>query len=212
MLESLPKQKLINPLEVLKLFRSKPQQYLWMESENIPLLPWLSLKGSSVLTIEKFFRLYPEVVVKPTIGQGGWGITILNWMQFKSWWKKKQAKKDEQYLIQPFMRGVQELRYFFIKNGPSYVLERQATTGSVANFKRQGVARLASPRTEIINQLEELVEKSGALYGAIDLFFDGKNISILELNSVPGIEQLESSTQINVMGQLLNAKFFCQSI
>lgn len=209
MLASLPLANVINPLAVLRRFRSKTSQYLWMEEHNFPLLHWLPLKGTDLITIEKFFRLYPEVVVKPTIGQGGWGIEVLKWDQFKPWWKKRQGR-DEDYLIQPLVRGAREFRYFFIKDGPSYTLERKAASGVAANFKRQGQASLTNLEEKFQQLLVQLVEKSGALYGAVDFFVDGERLILLELNSVPGIEQLEIVSGVNIIREFLNAKFFCQ--
>ena len=209
MLQSLPAEKVINPVSVLKRFRSKSSQYFWMEEENFPILHWLPLKGTELITIEKFFRLYPEVVVKPTIGQGGWGVEVLKWDQFKSWWKKKQGK-DENYLIQPLVRGAKEFRHFFIKGGQSYTLERKSASGIAANFQKQGAAQVAQLDSKALEILGLLVEKSEALYGAIDFFLDGNRLILLELNTVPGIEQLESVTKANIIGDLLNAKFFCQ--
>lgn len=209
MLQSLPADKLVNPLSVLKRFRSKSSQYLWMEEQNISLLHWLPLKGTDLITIEKFFRLYPEVVVKPLIGQGGWGVEVLKWDQFRPWWKKRLGK-DEDYLIQPLVRGARELRHFFIKDGPGFTLERKAASGIAANFKRQGQASLVQLDDVHKQVMDQLIEKSGALYGAVDFFVERDRLTVLELNTVPGIEQLESVSGVNVARELLNAKFFCQ--
>jgi glutathione synthase/RimK-type ligase-like ATP-grasp enzyme len=208
MLQSLPQEKVINPLAALKKFRSKSAQYLWFEELDFPLLHWLPLKGTDLLTIEKFFRLYPNVVVKPLVGQGGWGIEALTWATFKTWWKKRKGR-DEDYLIQPLITGARELRYFFIKNTFALTLERKSKTGIAANFKLQGSAFETQLPAELQETIDRLIEKSGALYGAIDLLIDDGTPVILELNTVPGIEQLEKVTGLNVIQKLLSANFFC---
>lgn len=210
MAQALPQDKVINPLAALKKFRSKSSQYTWFDQEDFPALHWLPLKGTDLITIEKFFRLYPEVVVKPTVGQGGWGIEVLTWNNFKSWWKKHQAKNDEDYLIQPFIKGARELRHFFIKDEFGLTLERSAQSGIAANFRKQGKATVAELPAEYSEVINRLIQKSGCLYGAIDLFIDDGRLLILELNSVPGIEQLESVSGVNIIQKLLTAKFFCQ--
>ena len=87
--QALPQERIINSLVALKRFRSKSSQYTWFEELDFPVLHWLPLKGTDLLTIEKFFRLYPSVVVKPLVGQGGWGIEVLTWKTFRTWWKKR---------------------------------------------------------------------------------------------------------------------------
>lgn len=201
-LQTLPPEKVINPLKSLKLFRSKISQYQWFEHEDIPCLPWISIANTDQLMIEKFFRLYPEMIVKPTIGQGGWGIEVLTWETYKSWKKKKGS--DQNYLIQPFLKGAREFRYFYIKDQAPLILEREGTKGPKANFKQQGQAKLSDLDSQFRAILTKLVDKSGTVYGAIDLMIKDDQLYILELNSCPGIEQLEKVSQKNIMRDLLN--------
>lgn len=207
MAQSLPQERIINPIPALRRFRSKSVQYLWFEELDFPVLHWLPVKGTDLITVEKFFRLYPEVVVKPLIGQGGWGVEALKWSTFRSWWKKKQGK-DENYLIQPFIKGARELRYFFIKDSLSITLERKVRSGVAANFRAQGSASVTELPAEFQVTINRLIEKSGAYYGAIDLLIDDGELIILELNTVPGIEQLEQVSGLNIIQHLLKCQFF----
>jgi glutathione synthase/RimK-type ligase-like ATP-grasp enzyme len=206
--QALPQERIINSLVALKRFRSKSSQYTWFEELDFPVLHWLALKGTDLITIEKFFRLYPSVVVKPLVGQGGWGIEVLTWKTFKTWWKKRKGR-DEDYLIQPFIKGARELRYFFIKDTFSVTLERKFRSGVAANFKLQGTAFTTELPEEFKELVNRVVDSSRALYGAIDLLIDDGHLIILELNTVPGIEQLEQVTGLNIIQKLLSANFFC---
>lgn len=204
-IKTLLTDKVINPHDSLKRFRSKPTQFDWFEQNDISCLPWLPLKGTDMLTIEKFFRLYPKAVVKPLIGQGGWGIEALTWDEFKSWWKKKK-NVDEDYLIQPLIRNARELRYFYIRGQKPLVLERTAKSGIAANFQCEGSATVVQFPSEHESEITKLIEASGTHYGAIDLFIhDDGRFSILELNTVPGIQQLEKVTGANVVKLLLES-------
>lgn len=194
-------KKVMNPPEALKLFRSKVTQFHWMEENDLPILPWVSLKASDPHLPEKFTVLYPEVVVKPEIGQGGWGVEVLTRDTLKSW----RRKHDPDYLLQPFIKNATELRYFFIKGEDPIVLKRKAKTGIAANFKNQGEAEVSTLPEEFSPVLQKLVNLSGAHYGAVDLFIDDGRLYILELNTVPGIEQLEKVTGINIMSKLLKS-------
>lgn len=208
MIQGLPQDRVINPIMTLKNFRSKSAQYTWFDEQDFPALHWIPLQGADLLIVERFFRLYPQVVVKPLIGQGGWGIEVFTWATFKSWWKKKKGK-DESYLMQPLISGARELRYFFIKNTFNLCIERKAKSGIAANFKLHGSAVQTDLPAEFQDMVDRLIESSGALYGAIDLFIDEGRPVILELNTVPGIEQLEEVTGLNIIQKLLSANFFC---
>lgn len=209
MLQSLDPSLIVNSLNSLRRFRSKSIQYSWFDDQDFPTAPWINLKGASLLTIEKFFRLFPFAVVKPDIGQGGWGVELFNWERFKIWWKKKQGK-DERYILQAFIGEAKELRYFFIKEEFSLVLERKTQNGITANFKRNGEAFVSALPDEYWPIIDRMVQTSEAQYGAIDLLIKDGQLFVLELNSVPGIEQLEKVSGKNIIRQLLGAKFFCQ--
>ncbi len=210
MLKTLPTEKIINSLNSLQLFRSKLTQYIWFEENNYLVPPWINLKGIDLLTVEKFFRLYPKALVKPNVGQGGWGIEVMTWESFKPWWKKKKGV-DEDYLLQVLVEEGVEYRYFFIKDHFSTTLTRSNRSGIPANFTQNGEARLAS-LPEDLNQLcSRISDKSGAYYGAIDFIVKNNQLYLLELNTVPGIEQLENISGQNIIRYLLNAKFFCQT-
>ena len=201
LLKALPVESVVNPLDSLKRFRSKTSQYSWFESVDLPLLPWISLKDSDLVTLEKFSILYPEMVVKPHVGQGGWGIEVLKRDDLRRWSKRE----DKDYLLQPFIKDAIELRYFFIKGSRSIVLKRSARTGVAANFQKEGSAEVSSLPDEFQPEIDRLISMSGAHYGAIDLFIDHGRMFILELNTVPGIEQLEKVSQTNIMKSLISS-------
>jgi|GEM_PF-1474763 len=195
--------KLINNYHSLNLFRSKKTQYEWFENETIPCLPWISLQGQDLVTVEKFFRLYPESVVKPIVGQGGWGVEKLKWDEFKAWRKKKNS--DDRYLLQPLIKEGREFRTFFIRGGKSWTLERRNPSGVAANFRNQGEASLTELPFEANLEIKRLVQLSTAHYGAIDFIIKDGVISILELNISPGVEQLEKVSGENVIRELVES-------
>lgn len=203
MLKSLPPDSVINSYGVLERFRLKNNQYMWFEENDLPVLPWIPVKGTGLLTIEKFFRLYPELVVKPLAGQGGWGIEALKWETFKSW--KKRKALDEDYLLQPFVRDAVEYRYFFIRGQEPIVLERKAKSGIAANFRKEGEAKLTTFPSKHQATIDNIISRSKAHYGALDLLVKDGELSILELNSAPGIEQVEKISGRNIIGAFLNS-------
>lgn len=203
MIKVLPQDKVFNPLNSLQLFRTKPKQYIWLENHDFKILPWLNLKEVDLLTVEKFFRLYPYGIVKPLTGQGGWGVEKVTWETFKSWKKKKGS--DQSYLLQPYINDLQEYRYFFIKGSLPVILNRKRCALPAANFSSGGSAQLSELTFEVKVELERLVNLSGAHYGAIDFFLDHSTPVILELNSVPGFEQVETISKRSLVESLLES-------
>ena len=202
-LGSLPENQVVNSVSVLKRFRSKSSQWTWFDEQDLPCLPWLGLKGIDPITAEKFSVLYPEMIVKPNFGQGGWGLEVLTRDTLLGWMKKKKKQQDEDYLIQPLIKDATEYRYFFIKDEEAIVLKRKARSGIAANFKREGEAELVTFPAEFESEVRRLISLSGALYGAIDLFIQHDRLFVLELNTVPGIEQLENISRQNIVRKLL---------
>ena len=103
------------------------------------------------------------------------------------------------------MRDAVEYRYFFIKGQTPIVLERKARSGIAANFRKEGEAKLVSFPSELQSTINNVVSQSQAHYGAIDLLVKDGEISILELNSAPGIEQVEKVSGQNVMALFLDS-------
>lgn len=204
-LKSLPQDKVINSVNSMTLFRSKSSQYYKYEENFISCLPWLPLKGMDPVMAEKFSVLYPEVLVKPDKGQGGWGIEVLKRDSLKAWLKKQKRKGDDDYVLQPFIKHAKEFRYFFIKGQSPIVLARESRSGATANFKQSGFAEVSEIPEEHKAEIEKLVNLSGAHYGAIDLLVKDNLMWVLELNIAPGIEQLEKVTGQNIIQSLVKS-------
>lgn len=202
-LSSLPADKIVNTLPVLKRFRGKCSQYQWMESCDIPVPPWVYLNGLDQVSIEKFFRLYPKGVVKPNFGQGGWGIEAMSWERYRSWARKRA--QDQDYLLQQFISSAVEYRIFFIRGLCEIVLKRHSPQSLAANFRAGGAAQTASLPSPLRPVVDEVIHKSQAHYGAIDVLEHDGSSFVLEVNAVPGIEQLESISGQNVIKLILQS-------
>jgi glutathione synthase/RimK-type ligase-like ATP-grasp enzyme len=198
----------INSVKSHNIFREKQTQYSFFENHQHPCLPWINLQGLTEAQALHFLKTYKRVLVKPNRGQGGWGVEVLGENSFSSWW----AVGDHDYVMQPYRDDLREGRLFFIGEEKSWCLERLKSKGAVAaNFKQEGEARLLTLSAAHQGALNRLIQNSGAFYGAIDFLYDDSKLYTLELNVVPGIEQLEMITGENIAGQLA-AKFLSQKI
>ncbi len=181
----------INPVKTHELLRDKAHQFTFLEKKGFHLIPWRLLD-------ERGDFLPENILIKPRRGQGGWGIRAMNAVEFLKWEKETT---DRDWIIQPFLQPKRELRLFFCGE-EEILLER---TGPItANFTQGGSAiRIAIPK-----ELEELGDEirlmTGAIYGAIDLFETDQGHMILEVNPVPGIEQLEKVTGENIIQKILS--------
>jgi glutathione synthase/RimK-type ligase-like ATP-grasp enzyme len=77
-------------------------------------------------------------------------------------------------------------------------------SGVTANFTQQGIATLSTLPQDYSQILEKCVQRSGAFYGAIDLLVQDGHPYVLEINSVPGIEQLEKVSGRNVIKEFVH--------
>ena len=193
---------IINPLYALEIFRSKERQYEFFNQHSLPCLPWVSFERYQ----SEFASSFPELLVKPDRGQGGWGIEVHDRFSLEEWREQRKLAGDTQWVIQPFIKSPRELRIFFIGE-EVFCLERLPVSGQVrANYRQDGEAKVVKLDTKLEVLVLDLIAKSKAVYGAIDLLLIEEEVYILELNTVPGIEQLEKVTGLNIMQKLV-AKF-----
>lgn len=194
-LSRLDPEKVINPLPMLKLCRSKLSQYQKFP-EASPL--FMDLRNSTFENAREFFmgKLRAKAVVKPHRGQGGWGVKILEGDEFQAWW---ESHEDREYLLQEYVRG-DEVRIFFIQD-QLFGLRRRGEAG-VANFALGGGAEPYEISSEVASIVKDIIQKTGAHYGAFDFILKERPY-LLELNSVPGIEQIEKALDVDLISLLL---------
>ncbi len=183
---------IINPVSTHELLRDKSVQFRFLEKKGFHVIPWKELDGRGEFLPEK-------VLIKPVRGQGGWGIRVMNKATFLEW---EKATTDRSWIIQPYLENVKEFRLFFCGD-EEILLERSG--GLAANFAQGGEAKLVETPSELSELGEEVRMITGAQYGAID-FFEAPNGEhlILEVNPVPGIEQLEKVTGQNIIRKILS--------
>lgn len=199
-LELIEQQQLqtIPSLFALKTLRTKPLQFSYFKQLAIPHLPWLDLESCQPQEIIRFAQ-QRKLLIKPKRGQGGWGIQVFeNTSQLLTWWEQA---RDREFMLQHYLQDHQEFRVFFIGE-QSFCLKR-IKKGITANFKQEGEAEqvcLIPPLQAIVDK----IRKDLALaYGAADFLVAQDQYYLLEMNLVPGIEQLEAVTGENIALKLL---------
>ncbi len=203
-----------NPLSAIHLTRTKMRQLRFFMKHGLSHVPTLSLRGrmdeSMTRSVDEFAeRFNPEHqwIFKLNRGQQGIGVNRIDGREkLMSWLETFWAMKDQDFLIQPYIEALNEYRCFFIKKtNQIWWLKRVGHEGK-SNFAQGGNAELVSiPPKTVEEEAHRLIQLSGCEYGAIDILWTGTEAKILELNSQPGIEQLEQITQANIMKKLLTA-------
>jgi glutathione synthase/RimK-type ligase-like ATP-grasp enzyme len=197
--------RIVNSLSGLMALRSKKNQYELFGKLGIPQLPWLDLMTTEISVVMAFLENFPvpRYIIKPHRGQGGWGIRALTMNEVLQWF---QTEKDKEYVLQPFIHGAIEYRYFFIAQDWSWTLKRGVASGEVAaNFQRQGTVRSVDPDPRFHQIVRQLRQEIDLHYGAMDILIIEDELFVLEVNTVPGIEQLEAASGKSVIRLLLNS-------
>ncbi len=201
-LRDLKHDLIINPLRSLEIFREKNLQYSCFGNLGIPRLPWINLKTSSLIEVHSFLSTSSEeILIKPNRGQGGRGIRKFLKSEFVEWY---QNSRDLDFVLQPYISQMHEYRLFFIGDDFHITLERFKNKNEVvANFYKQSEARLVKTPDFCLDILNQVKNSFFLDYGALDILKFKDQIFLLEVNTVPGIEQLEEKSGHNVMSYLL---------
>lgn len=200
-------KKITNSLLALETFRNKKKQYEFFQKSGIPCLPWLDLKLAKKSDVENFIRTHHSrlYLIKPHRGQAGWGIGTFTAEDLLIWFQERHENQgDLEYLLQAYQEEAQEVRFFFTGDNWSATLERLRDNHKVtANFSQGGEARQITSTDEFFQILGKIRNSVPLYYGAMDAFIIQGSPVILEVNTCPGIEQLEEVTGENIINRLL---------
>jgi len=198
-------QKFFNSLECLKVCRRKSTQFKFFHEIGIPCLPWFHLDQINSMELLGFFSKNSDrpYLIKPDRGQGGIGIEVVSERQIIN---RKADQLDLDFIVQPYINGAEEFRVFFIKNNEPITLRREKTPHAIAaNFRQNGSAEWTRTPEFISEILQKLLIHLPMHYGALDILKIKNQYWVLEVNSAPGIEQLEMITGKNITRLLLES-------
>lgn len=195
----------IPSLHALKTLRTKPLQFDYFNNMSLPFVPWISLQNASEEVIHEFSKLHPgPLLIKPHRGQGGWGVRVFENADNLIEWMNSTT--DHEYLLQPYLGDHKELRIFFM--GSEYICLERIKKGVAANFKQEGEAKVVDAPLELKEIVEKMARDLDLVYSAADFLISKNGPYLLEMNLVPGIEQLEAVTGRNIAKNLI--KIFTQ--
>lgn len=200
-----------NPLSSLPEFRSKDGQALFFKRHKLPSIPTVVLRGALNENyweeIVKLGGSTQKFILKMARGNQGTGVNLINGEQsLKSILETFYALKDQRFLIQPFVAHKKEWRVFFIKGRIAGVIEKSLTGEDFRGNSKRSKGKFLKKIPRDLEQLALMAAHSSGLdYCGIDLMETKKGPVFLEINAVPGFEQMEELSGLNIAGELLNS-------
>lgn len=197
-----------NPLKGLEIFRDKARQSLFFSRHNLPFIKTINYRGD---LNEKNFNALSELspnhkfILKMIRGNQGIGVNLVNGLHsLKSFLETFKALKDQKFLIQPFIEHQKEWRVFIIKGEIMGIVERTLAQDDFrGNSKRSSGKSLKKLPIEIESEILRGAQLSGLDYCGVDILSNEESFFILEINPVPGFEQLEEKSGVNIAKELL---------
>lgn len=198
-----------NPLIALPEFRSKDMQSLFFKRHLLPSIPSVVFRGQLNENyweeITKLGGPKEKFILKMSRGNQGTGVNLLSGHQsLKSILETFTALKDQRFLVQPYIEHKKEWRIFIIKNRIAGAILKTLTGDDFrGNSKRSSGKFLKKVPREIAELALKAAALSGLDYCGLDLMETQKGFVILEMNAVPGFEQMEELSGLNIAGELL---------
>lgn len=198
-----------NPLERLKLFRSKDAQSLFFNEHQIPGIKTLLYRGKLTESLEEellALSIHQKYILKMTRGNQGIGVNILeSHKSLVALLETFHAMRDQRFLIQPYIPHKKEWRALFIRGEMIACIEK---TISKEDFRGNAKRSNAKLLKKIPRQLEKIAHytysQSGLEYAGIDLLeTNNSEILVLEVNAIPGFEQAEELSGHNIARELV---------
>ena len=197
-----------NPLRSLKPFREKDSQLIFFKENKINHIPTIVFRGSISLDLKSnLSKLFKDgkYILKMNRGNGGVGVQLINGLDsLYSVLETYQAIKDQKMLIQPYIYHQTEWRLFVTKKGQVEIIKRQLSRQDFrANNNRAAARYIKKPINELVQLALEIINKSQLDYAGIDVIETSDHFLVVEVNSVPGFEQLETLADKNIAREII---------
>lgn len=197
----------LNPWDLRQRLWDKASQAQWVSSLGLSPVPSLMYQGPLNL-VQKTWSDFAQQhrsplgwVLKFNRGQKGVGVNYLATDEaLFSWLETLYRMGDQDFLIQPRLEHQGEYRLTVLNGKPWALLRREGAKGNFA----QGASAVEVPIPSALRPLVEVL--AGHTLGAylcVDLLMSAQGPVILDVNSAPGVEQLEQVTGRNFLSDLV---------
>lgn len=209
-----------NPLRTHELVRNKLTQYVRFQKAGLSVVPFYSFRGEF---LPEYMKSMQEIfgdllkndtfIMKPERGNQGKGVNLVRGSDaLRSWLETFMVLGDQKWIIQPFVEGAREIRFFLVKDQGPIILEKAITFENFKGNFHQGAnsAHLTLGETPqvAIDLAYEAFRMSGAHYASVDLLYKDGKAYLLELNNSPGFKEIESKLNVDLPSLLFSSN--CQ--
>lgn len=196
----------VNPLELKLRWSDKAHQLLWLAQEGFATIPFRALRGRPdqfTDSLEGFLNLSQEWVLKMNRGQRGVGVHMLgSSAELLGWLETLWRMEDQDFLIQPRLKVVNEWRVSLVGSEFLCVLKRSPVAGKANAHAGQEVEWVKNPPRGLVELVERFKQAVQFDYLALDILEDESGLYINDINTTMGFEQLEKITSYNIARML----------
>ena len=195
--------KVINPARSIEKAVDKYYTSALLEEAGIN-TPRTIVTESFSEAMRAFNELGGDVVVKPLFGSLGMGIArITNEDVAYRVFRALEMTKSVYYLQEFIPHGGRDIRVFII--GDQVVASMQRVSDDwKTNISSGGKASPYTPSDEAVEMSLKASEKLGLMYTGVDIIETEDEAYVIELNSTPGWEGLQSVTDIDITEALID--------
>ena len=202
--------KVTNPVERLKIFRTKDLQALFLMEYGLPLIKTLLYRGELNDTIRSDISKLShnnKYILKMNRGNQGIGVNYLeSEKSLLSVLETFHAMKDQRFIVQPYIAHKKEWRFFIIKGEIIACIEKTLNKEDFRGNAKRSIGKILKKIPDALQSIAINAFKfSGLDYAGIDLLqSDAGEFLILEINPIPGFEQAEELSRRNIARELLS--------
>jgi len=154
---------------------------------------------------EAFEELGGDVVVKPLFGSLGMGITRVSDPDLAHRVFRALEMTRSVYYVQEFIRHPGVDHRIFVIGGSIVASMRRVAKGWKTNISGGGRAEPYTPSDKVAELSLKAAEKLGLIYTGVDIIVSEEGEAcVVELNSTPGWEGLQSVTDVDIAGRLVD--------
>ena len=202
--------KQVNPWELRQSLWDKSRQVMWLHQFGLTAPASFMHRGSLAPDNpqwQDFSRSFADKggwVLKFNRGQRGVGVNfIADEAGLFAWLETLHRMGDQDFIIQPRLMNALEYRLTLLNGRPWALLRRE---GERANYAQGGKAQELAPQ-EWPSSIKDICERLRGLdagtYLSLDILLVDNKAVVLDVNTSPGVEQLEAVTGRNFIGDLL---------
>ncbi|MCO4794165.1 MAG: hypothetical protein KC493_10650 [Bacteriovoracaceae bacterium] len=190
-----PENHFLNSPESLLKVRGKEKQIKLFSQLGLPVIESLVIEEDPNKKMNELTSLYnksKKLIIKPFRSNNGIGIQLITEMSKAIELLEEQyKKKDQRYLIQPFIEHAYELRILYHQGKALLAYRKFSNAGSFLNNLSSGATSAKVKTSEIpidiTNNVKSIQQTTGLNYFACDFIVSNDSYWLMEVNTSPGL-------------------------